>query len=140
MKAIRPYLIYIVWVTALAAMIGSLYFQYVQNFTPCTLCWYQRIFIYPLVFIVPIGIIKKDRAISLYTVTLSALGTIIAIYHNLLYYKIIPETIAPCITGVSCTTRYIDWLGFVDIPFLSLISFLIILVCSIIILRHKTND
>ena len=87
---------------------------------------------YPLVFILGIGILKKDQNISFYALPLSIAGLIIALYHNLLYYNIIPESAAPCIAGVSCTTKLIEWFGFVTIPLLSLGAFAIITACLII--------
>jgi len=63
---------------------------------------------------------------------LSVIGLLISIYHNLLYYKIIPDTLAPCSLGVSCTTKFIEFFGFVTIPFLSFLSFLFIVVCMLV--------
>ena len=56
----------------------------------------------------------------------SLIGLAISVYHNLLYYGIIPESIQPCTTGVSCTTRQIEWLGFITIPLLALVAFCVI--------------
>lgn len=114
------------WTVALVATLGSFFFSEVMKLPPCVLCWYQRICMYPLVGILAIGWILKDRNALLYSMPLSALGLLIAIYHNLLYYHVIPESIAPCTQGVSCTSRQIEWLGFVTIPLLSLIAFTLI--------------
>src|SRR3989338_8671049 len=92
------------------ATIGSLIFSEILKFPPCILCWYQRIFMYPLVIILAVGIWKKDKNVHLYALPLSITGLIISIYHNLLYYKILPESAAPCILGISCTTKFIEWL------------------------------
>ncbi len=136
----KNHAMYIAWVAALCAMIGSLYFQYVMHFPPCVLCWYQRIALYPLVVIIPIGIIKKDKVLPLYALTLSMIGLVIAAYHNLLYYKVISNTLAPCIQGISCTTKYIEWLGFVTIPFLSLFSFIIIAVSAFVAWKGAVDE
>jgi disulfide bond formation protein DsbB len=50
----------------------------------------------------------------------------IYLYHNLLYWKILPESIAPCTLGISCTTKFFEWFGFVTIPFMALLAFIII--------------
>lgn len=84
---------------------------------------------YPLVLILGLGILKKDKGLFDYAFPLAIIGWIIALYHNLLYYQILPEAMAPCKAGISCTTRYIEWFGFLTIPLLSLIGFTIILVC-----------
>ena len=130
---LRLILPYLAWVTALASMLGSLYFSEVLKFTPCILCWYQRIFMYPLVLIIPIGVLLKDKFLPYYVLSLAGIGAVIALYHTLLNWNIIPEAVAPCALGVSCTTRYIDWFGFVNIPFMSFVSFTVILICMIIV-------
>lgn len=126
---------YIAWTQALVATFGSLYFSEVMKLPPCVLCWYQRILMYPIVLIAAVGIIRRDKALPFYILPLSILGWLISIYHNLLYYKIIPESIAPCQLGISCTTRQIEWLGFVTIPLLSLVAFTVINVCFILYSR-----
>ena len=122
---------YIAWATAFAATLGSLYFSEVLKFPPCVLCWYQRICVYPLVIVLLVGILKKERDLALYVLPLSIIGMIISIYQNLLYYNILPESAAPCITGVSCTTKFIEYFGFLTIPLLSLIALTIITVSMI---------
>lgn len=119
------------------ATAGSLYFSEILKFPPCVLCWYQRIFMYPLVIILAVGIWKKDKNLPFFVLPLSIAGAIIAIYHNLLYYKIIPESAAPCILGVSCTTKQIEWFGFITIPLLSLLAFTSI---TILIFLYKKQN
>ena len=128
---------------ALIAMLGSLYFSEIANFPPCVLCWYQRICMYPLVPILGFAIYKRSRDIILPAFVLAAVGWIIGVYHNLLYYEILPEAAAPCLAGVSCTTKFIEWFGFVTIPLLSLVGFTAILIALIIYWRTskgETND
>lgn len=125
---------------ALVAMLGSLYFSEIANFPPCVLCWYQRICIYPTVVIIGFAIYKRSRDIILPAFVLISVGWIIGLYHNLLYYKILPEAAAPCIAGVSCTTKYIEWFGFVTIPFLSLAASTLILIALIIYWKSSKGD
>ena len=129
--------LYIALLQATVATLGSLFFSEIMKFPPCVLCWYQRIAIYPLVLIIAVGIYYKDKRVPMYVLPLSIIGTIIAAYHNLLYYKLIPHSIQPCTLGVSCTTKYIEWFGFVTVPFLSLLSFLIVDACMILYLRKN---
>lgn len=142
MNWLKKHALYIAWITALIATLGSLYFQYVMSFPPCILCWYQRIAIYPLIVIIPIGIFKRDAVLPLYIMAVSFVGLVISIYHNLLYYKIIPESLAPCVQGISCTTKFIEWFGFLTIPLLSLLSLLIVFVCGILAYKNlgESND
>lgn len=131
------YLPYIAWAQSLLAMLGSLYFSEIAKFPPCVLCWYQRICMYPLVAIMAVGIVRKDKNMPYYVLPLSVIGLLISIYHNLLYYKILPEAASPCQLGVSCTTKFIQWFGFITIPFLSFIAFAIITTCMILLLRKN---
>lgn len=118
--------LYLAWIIAMTSMLGSLYFSEIMKLPPCVLCWYQRILMYPLVLIIPIGIANLDKKLHKYVLPLSVTGIGVALYHYLLYIKILPDTYAPCSAGVSCTTRLIEWFGFINIPFLSLISFTLI--------------
>lgn len=134
-KEINEYLIYFVWLIALISTVGSLFFSEVMNLPPCVLCWYQRIAMYPLVVVIGAGIILRDPKVRNYALPLALVGLAISIYHNLLYYGIIPESITPCTQGISCTTVQLEWLGFITIPLLALTAFAIISVC---LLFYKT--
>lgn len=131
---------YLAWFLALSALLGSLYFSEIAGFAPCVLCWYQRVFLYPLVLIIPVGILGKDKHLPRYVLPLSIVGLGVAIFQNLLTWGVISEAASPCKVGVSCTTKYIEWFGFVTIPFLSLVCFLIITIAMIIQLRTTSHD
>jgi disulfide bond formation protein DsbB len=125
---VRPNLIYLAWFQSVIATLGSLFFSEVMHLVPCLLCWYQRIAMYPLVLILTVGILLRDRHLKYYVLPLSIIGLGISTYHNLLYYGIIPESIAPCTAGISCTTRQIEWLGFITIPLMALTAFIVIII------------
>ena len=128
---------YAAWVIALIATVGSLFFSEVMNLPPCVLCWYQRIAMYPLVLIVGTGIVLRDARLKYYALPVSVGGLLIAIYHNLLYYGILPDSIAPCTQGVSCTSVQIEWLGFITIPLMALTAFVGISLC---LAFYKTKE
>lgn len=123
------FLLYLAWIQSAIAMGGSLFFSEIMKFPPCVLCWYQRICMYPLVLLIAVGIIRKDKHVGWYVMPLAAIGWVIALYHNLLYYGIIPKSAAPCEAGVSCTTKFFAWFGFITIPLLSFTAFTVILLC-----------
>ncbi len=126
--------IFSAWLVASVATLGSLFFSEVMMFPPCVFCWYQRICMYPLVVILSAGLFPVTKSVIKFSVPLALIGWMIAVYHNLLYYKILPESAAPCVRGISCTTVYIEWLGFITIPLLSLLAF-----SAILILLFFTN-
>lgn len=122
-------LLYLAWFIALIATAGSLFFSEVMMLPPCLLCWYQRIAMYPLVIVIAVGIILRDYRLKFYALPLALCGLAISVYHNLLYYGILPESAAPCSQGVSCTSRQIEWLGFITIPLLAFVAFSLIALC-----------
>jgi len=115
------------WIIATFSTLGSLFFSEVMEFPPCVLCWYQRIAMYPLVLIFLIGSFQPARSTFVFSLPLVIVGWIIALYHNLLHYEIVPESATPCLEGVSCSTVFINWFGFITIPILSFISFSLML-------------
>lgn len=136
-SGINAALPYAVWVAALLATAGSLFFSEVMDLPPCVLCWYQRIAMYPLVLIVGTGIALRDPRWKMYSLPLAVGGLAISLYHNLLYYGVIPESITPCKQGISCTTVQIEWLGFITIPLMGLTSFAIV---TVLTLLYKADE
>lgn len=128
-KNLNNILPYLAWVIALLATVGSLFFSEVMQLPPCVLCWYQRIATYPLVLIIAVGIILRDPRMKIYALPLCLAGLAISIYHNLLYYGFIPESITPCTEGVPCNAVQIEWLGFITIPLMGLASFISLALC-----------
>ena len=121
----RPY-IFLAWFVSLIAMFGSLFFSEIMKLPPCVLCWYQRILMYPLVLILAVGWLLKDRNLYWYAFPLVIGGWLVSIYHNLLYYGVIADSIIPCTEGISCTSRQIEWFGFLTIPLMSHMAFKLI--------------
>lgn len=131
-------ILFLAWLMATAGMLGSLFFSEVLEFAPCVLCWYQRILLYPLVITLGIGLFPLDKGAIKYSLPLAVAGWLVALYHNLLYSGIIPESIKPCRQGVSCTETYIDLFGFLTIPMLSLILFTGIIALLVTLKRRLT--
>ena len=125
--------LFLTWLVSLIATLGSLFFSEIMHFPPCSLCWYQRICMYPLVIILLTGLITNDfnsksLPVFRYSFPIALLGWLISIYHNLVSFGIIPESASPCSQGVSCATKYIQWFGFLTIPLLSFTAFTLILI------------
>ncbi len=131
-------ILFLCWLLASTSTMGSLFFSYIMNFAPCVLCWYQRIFLFPLVLILAVGLFPLDKKVVKFALPLAIAGWLTALYHNLLYSGVIPESIQPCSQGVSCTEKYIDLFGFLTIPMLALLSFSTI-IALLIILNRRTS-
>ena len=129
--------VFFAFLVSLTATLGSLFFSEIMNFIPCSLCWYQRIFMYSLVFLFLTNLLFPDDKIFKYSISLAVSGWIISIYHNLLMFGIIPEKLSPCVQGVPCSTQYINWLGFINIPLLSFFAYTTIIILLLKIKNTK---
>lgn len=131
--------VWLAWFVAAVATAGSLFFSLAEDFTPCQLCWYQRIAMYPLAIILLVGALLRDRRISLYAAVFPVVGAAISIYH--IYIEVNPEKeSASCKVGIPCSIRWIDEFGYVTIPVMALSAFVLIgllLVASFIAGRHE---
>ena len=141
MKAKDPFtLIYFAWIINIVSFAGSIYFSNFMMLPPCVLCWFQRICIFPMSLILAVGFLKKDKNVIWYALPLVSIGWIISMYHNLLYYKIIPEAISMCTSGVSCTSKQIEYFGFITIPLMALTSLTLTLICLVIFYKNSKKD
>ena len=125
----------------LASVLGSLFFSEVMGYAPCNLCWYQRLCVYPMFFIILTGLYLKSKDTVVFLLPFSIAGLFISVYHNLIYYKLI-TVIVPCTESAPCTQQQLNWLGFVTIPLLSLATFIILVGLNIIAfsLLRKAKD
>lgn len=128
------------FLVSLLATLGSLFLGEVLKYPPCTLCWYQRICMYPVAVIFGVALWSDARDHLKYAIPLLACGLLISGYHNLLYYGVIPDSITPCSQGVSCTSKQIELLGFITIPLMALVSFVTLFLFSIFELRLRRRS
>lgn len=115
------------WLVAALSTLGSLFFSEVMELVPCVLCWYQRIFLFPLAVILLVGLFPLDKNVVRYALPIAIIGLLFTVYHCLLFYGLIPETMQPCTQGVSCSDDSMILFGFLPIPLLSLAAFSIII-------------
>lgn len=113
------------FVVALVATSGSLYYSEVAGFVPCTLCWYQRILMYPLTVVTLVGFIKGDEYLPLYVLPLSIIGMGVSGYHYLVQLGAFGHP-AACAVGIPCSLRYVNYLGFITIPLMAFTAFTLI--------------
>ena len=121
---------------SLFGTLGSLFASEVLGYPPCVLCWYQRICLYPLVVVFGVALFDGDRSAWKYGLPMSVVGLMVAGYHNLLYYGVIPEKLSPCTQGVSCTTKQLEIFGFLTIPLMSFVAFLAV---TVIFIRERNS-
>jgi disulfide bond formation protein DsbB len=119
-------LVFSAWLVAAMATLGALFMSEIMGFAPGVLCWWQRIFMFPLVLVLALGLFPFDPKVLRYALPLATMGLLVAGFHVLLTMGIVPETLAPCRDGVPCKTLQIEWFGFVTIPLLSFFAFLVL--------------
>ncbi|WP_407268519.1 disulfide oxidoreductase [Radiobacillus sp. PE A8.2] len=131
-------LLYLAWIVSVIATLGSLYFSEIRGFVPCELCWYQRILMYPLSLILGIATFQNDLAVKKYVLPLASIGWTISLFHYM--EQKIPgfAEIKPCANGVPCSAEYINWLGFITIPFLAFTAFSL-LISIMLIMKPKKS-
>ena len=122
------WLLFAGWLIALMSTAGSLFFSEVMGLVPCELCWYQRLCMFPLAVILAAALHPLDLRVIRYALLLAVIGLIFTLYHCLLFYGFIPESLQPCQRGISCADDSMILMGFLPIPLLSLAAFTMIIV------------
>jgi disulfide bond formation protein DsbB len=125
-RAVGPNAYAMAWFVAFLATAGSLYFSEVAGFEPCRLCWYQRIAMYPLVILLGVAAARRERAGAFYAASMAFIGALVSTYHVLLEWFPSLDTGA-CSVTTPCTLVWFRVFGFVSMPTLALVAFLLIL-------------
>lgn len=120
-------LVFGAWLIAATSTLGALFLSDVMQLAPCSLCWYQRIFMFSLAVVLAVGLFPFDRGVMRYGLALAGPGWLVAGFHQLLIAGVIPKSLEPCAQGVPCSEISIQWLGFITIPTLSVAAFSMIL-------------
>jgi disulfide bond formation protein DsbB len=108
---------------ASVATFGSLYYSQIAGFTPCTLCWYQRICMYPLAVILGVAAIRGDRDVRWYALPLALIGAGFSTYHSWIQAFPPDSGTSFCTAEAPCTTRHVWEFGFVSLPFMAFCGF-----------------
>lgn len=131
-------LLFFAWLIALVATASALFIGEVMGQAPCNLCWFQRIFMFPLVIILGLALYRSDLSVWRYALPLSLGGLAVALFHCLQYFGILPESIQPCMSeGPSCSGSGMTLWGIVPLPVLSATAFSLITICLAFIQRRS---
>lgn len=121
-------------VIAIVGLLGSLYFSEILHFTPCLLCWYQRILLYPLVPLFAIGLVTRDQNVWKYGLPLIIISAGVGIYQLLLVYGVIKTS--SCLVGISCAAIQWSLFGFITIPLLAFLEAFVILILLLLYRKY----
>tara|TARA_Y100000310_G_C20534266_1_gene740048 strand:- start:82 stop:657 length:576 start_codon:yes stop_codon:yes gene_type:complete len=124
---------------ALLATAGSLFYSEIAHYTPCKLCWIQRIFMYPLTLILGIAWWKKDRTVKRYVMPMSLIGGLISIYHYGVQRFNFHTTCSANAT-VPCSIKYTFEYGYITIPMMALTAFIWIFILMKSLKNRKEEE
>ena len=133
----------IIIVTTTGSVAISLLYSEYFGFVPCSLCWLQRIALYPQALFALMAFKAKERVFfPLYSIALSVFGLCVSVYHYI--YQLQPKEVLttglmPCLAdGTSdCATKVIEQFGFVTFPLLSVITFAFLIVMYLNLRRNN---
>ncbi len=111
---------------AITATLGSLYYSEIAGFVPCRLCWFQRIFMYPMAIVLPIAAFRRDFGIRIYMIAFPVIGLGIAVYHYLVQRVPSLSEGGSCDPTAPCSSAYVETFDFITIPFMAGSGFLLI--------------
>ena len=127
------------WAIALVSTLAALFLGEVMGMTPCLLCWYQRIFMFPLALILGMAAFAEDRRGAVYAMPLALGGAVVSGYHSALLAGWVPTWWVPCGSGPSCSKQNLEIFGSVQIPWLSLLAFAAIAILLFAYLRKSRS-
>jgi disulfide bond formation protein DsbB len=134
-RVIAPQSVVFAWIVATVATLGSLYYSEHAGFIPCELCWYQRILMYPLVIVLGVAILRRDRAVWITTFVFVGIGAPLSLYHWLVERVPAFEQSSSCSPITPCSTPWFEKLGFVTLAWMAMSAFLLIgvlMVCMLL--------
>ena len=134
LKFVEKHFLPLGFLISFLATILSLVYSNIINFAPCYLCWFQRIFLFPQVFLFGVALWDKPnklladrgyRTLIKYSLPMLCVGSLVAIYHNFTYYFASNSSGVCDVSGVSCYQHLIsEFGGYISFPMLSLTIFL----------------
>lgn len=127
--------LWLAWLVALTATLGSLYYSEVAHFEPCELCWFQRIAMYPLAVVLLIAALRGDRDYWHYAVPVAAIGAVISIYHYQLERFPHQSALASCSVEAPCTVVWVWRFHYISIPLMALSGFALIVALLLVARR-----
>ena len=123
------------WLVSMVATGSAVFIGEIMGMTPCVLCWYQRIAMFPIALVLGMSLYSEDRRGAVYALPMALTGLVIAGYHSLLVAGLVPQTWIPCSAGVSCANQKLSIFLGLELPWLSFSSFAAIAAFLFVYLR-----
>ena len=119
--------LYLAWILSCTITLASLYLSEIKHIEPCSLCWYERLSLFPLTIFLGVALYKSFFSVFSYVIAFPALGLIVSALHIAL--QEIPSFHPKvCSSAVSCAIKHSIGLGAISIPMVAFATFLILVV------------
>lgn len=125
-------------VIATVTTAGSLYYSNIAGFTPCTLCWYQRIALYPQVVILAVATLRKDLKVWTTAVPIAGIGILLSVWHIALERS--SGMAGSCDVSNPCAVKWVEEFGFLTIPTMALAAGASIAALTLLASRAERRD
>lgn len=142
-RAVAPQSVVFAWIVATVTTLGSLYYSEHAGFVPCELCWYQRIVMYPLVIVLGVAALRRDRMVWITTLVFVTIGAPLSLYHWLVERVPAFEESSSCSAVTPCSAPWFEKFGFVTLAWMAMSSFLLIgvlMVCTLLGARARPDQ
>ncbi len=142
-RAVAPQSVVFAWIVATVTTLGSLYYSEHAGFVPCELCWYQRIVMYPLVIVLGVAALRRDRAVWMTALVFVVIGTPLSLYHWLVERVPAFEESSSCSATTPCSAPWFEKFGFVTLAWMAMSAFLLIgvlMVCTLVGARDRVDE
>ncbi|MET0420958.1 MAG: disulfide bond formation protein B [Acidimicrobiia bacterium] len=125
-RAVGAQAVLVAWLVAVVTTAGSLYYSEHLGFLPCELCWYQRILMYPLVIVLGVAVLNRDRFVWITGLVFVVLGVPLSLYHWLVERVPSLAESTSCSVTAPCSAPYFEKFGYVTLAWMCMSSFLLI--------------
>lgn len=141
-RFVRPWLkrnsMRIIFVVSFLATLASLFYSKIMMYTPCELCWYQRILMYPLVIISGFSLLKASKQVKQIILSMASIGAFISAYQ---YFTQITDTSTFCGIGATdCSAKIVFTFGYMSIPLMALTAFVIVIFVTLLSASKKRKS
>jgi disulfide bond formation protein DsbB len=138
---IHKHFLPITFLISLFSTLFSLVYSEIIHFVPCYLCWFQRIFMFPLIFLFGVAFWDEDKRVARYALPLVCAGFLVSVYQNFFYYFGESSSLPCDASGVSCYKQLVyEFGGYISIPMLALTGFFALLVILAVVHFYKREN
>lgn len=140
LSLVKRYSYHLTFILSFGGVVGSLIYSEFVGFEPCILCWYQRIFLYSIAILTLVALIKKEKVLNVYLLSLAIPGAIIGFYQYAVTMLGAPS-LTPCTAvGGGCSLTYFVNFGYITIPFMAFSTFALITLIVFVDKFSKNNN